>query len=111
MSIFYNAFHGNDSFVADNGETVSVPKALHLVIKYVLLFCDIYGIDMEKELINKINYNNSRPIGYRQIGEEDCLDTDPVEIGKEVRRRGWYGSLDHMVEEIMEYRSGENYLN
>ena len=101
MSMFYHVLHGNDSFVADNGQTVSVSLALHSVIKLVLEFCDIYEIDIEKELINKINYNNSRPKDYRKIGQSDLLETDEHKVYNELLSNG-YGMYKETEEVISE---------
>ena len=76
LSIFDRASHGNNEFVGDDGITHSISKELHEVIKLVLEFCDIYGIDIEKVLIDKINYNKNRPKDYRKIGSEELLETD-----------------------------------
>ena len=84
--------HGNESFVADNGETVGVKEELHEVIRQILAYCDIFEINMEKELIDKINYNNSRPKDYRKMGQAELLETDPQKIEQGLLRHGlgWY---------------------
>ena len=101
LSMLYHVLHGNDSFVTDNGQTVSVSSALHSVIKLVLEFCDIYGIDMEKELINKINYNNSRPKDYRKIGQSDLLETDKHKVYSELLSNGYgmYKETEKVISE------------
>ena len=92
--------HGNESFIAANGEEVGVVKELHIVIKLILEFCEIYGIDMEKELIKKIEYNNSRPIGYRQIGD-GLLETDYNKVYNELLKmgHGYYKLIDDILKE------------
>ena len=75
-------------------------KELHIVIKLILEFCEIYGIDMEKELIKKIEYNNSRPIGYRQIGD-GLLETDYNKVYNELLKmgHGYYKLIDDILKE------------
>ena len=99
LSIFHHALHGNNSYISDNGETVSVPSDLHSVIKLVLEFCDVCGINMEKELISKINYNNSRPKDYRKIGHEVLLETDKEKVYSELLSKGFgmYKEADSII--------------
>lgn len=100
-SFYANMQHGNNEFVGNDGITHSTPKELHKVIKLVLEFCDIYGIDMEHELISKINYNNSRPKGYRKIGDDKLLVTDESTVMSELLEsgHGMYHEIDAVLEE------------
>ena len=101
LSMLYHLLHGNDSFEVANGKIVSVSSELHAVIKLVLEFCEIYGIDMEKELIDKINYNNSRPKDYRKIGSPELLETDQDKVYDELVKKGWgmYKETDEVIQE------------
>ena len=58
-------------------------------MKLILEFCDIYGIDMRKELIDKINYNNSRPKDYRKIGNSELLETDTNRVYRQMLQSGY----------------------
>lgn len=101
MSALHHVLHGNEEYTDESGTKRSVSQELHSVIKLVLEFCDIYGIDMEKELIDKINYNNSRPKDYRKIGNEELLETDPNKVFRQLLSKGYgmYKETDAVVEE------------
>lgn len=62
---------------------------LHHVIKLILEFCDIYGIDMEKELIDKINYNSTRLRDYRKMGNSILLEEDSTKVFNEMLIQGY----------------------
>lgn len=51
ISALHHLLHGNEPYVDESGRPRSVSLELHAVIKLILEFCDIYGIDMEKELV------------------------------------------------------------
>lgn len=99
LSSFYHALYGNDIHIDEKGNTCSVATELHCVIKLVLEFCDIYGIDMEKELTDKINFNQSRPKDYRKMGQEELLETDRNQVFREMLRSGYdmYKETDAIV--------------
>lgn len=99
LSILHHALHGNDTYVDENGKKRSVSLELHAVIKLILEFCEIYGIDMEKELIAKIAYNNSRPKDYRKMGNEKLLETDSNKVYREMLQKGYgmYKETDNVV--------------
>ncbi len=101
MSALHNLLHGNETYIDESGKERSVSRELHAVIKLVLEFCEIYGINMEKELIDKINYNNSRPKDYRKMGQAELLETDPDEVYKSLLARGYgmYKETDNVVSE------------
>lgn len=101
ISAFHHLLHGNEPYVDESGRPRSVSMELHAVIKLVLEFCDIYGIDMEKELIDKINYNNSRPKDYRKMGQAELLETDPNKVFRQLLSKGWgmYKETDTVVAE------------
>lgn len=89
ISAVSHMLYKNEIYEDERGQKRGVPLELHSVMKSVLEFCDIYGIDMEKELINKINYNNSRPKDYRKIGKPELLETDPSKVFRETLKYGW----------------------
>ncbi len=101
LSFYDNFMHGNEEFIGDDGETHSTPKELHKVIKLILEFCDIYRIDMEKELIAKINYNNLRPRNYRKIGSPELEETaeDKVYDMAVAAGYGLYKEVDKIISE------------
>ena len=101
MSAFHHLLHGNELYVDESGRPRSVSMELHAVIKLVLEFCDIYGIDMERELIDKINYNNTRPKDYRKMGQAELLETDPNKVFRTLLSKGWgmYKETDSVVAE------------
>lgn len=101
LSSYDNLRYGNQEFVAADGKTHSTPRELHHVIKLILEFCDVCEIDMEKELIDKINYNNSRPRGYRKIGSYELLETDPDKVMNEALNFG-YGMYKQASEIVRE---------
>ena len=74
LSLFDYINHGNNEFVGDDNKPHSVKNELHEVIKLVLEFCDIYNIDIEKELRRKIEYNKNRPKDYRKMGTPTLLE-------------------------------------
>ena len=69
MANFYYKTRGLDEFVGADGKPHGVSTELHEVINSVLFYCDLFHINMEKELIDKINYNNTRPYDYRKMGQ------------------------------------------
>lgn len=99
LSALSYALHKNDIYTDESGEKRGVPLELHHVIKLILEFCDIYGIDMEKELIDKINYNNSRPKDYRKIGKEQLFETDERKVFTEMLKNGYgmYKETDAVI--------------
>lgn len=101
MSAFHHLLHGNEPYIDESGIERSVSLELHAVIKLILEFCDIYEIDMEKELVDKINYNNSRPKDYRKMGQEELLETDPNKVFRQLLSKGWgmYKETDAVVAE------------
>lgn len=101
MSGLHYMLHDNDTYTDDSGRRVSVSLELHAVIKLILEFCDIYGIDMEKELIDKINYNNSRPKDYRKMGKSTLLETDYDKVYNELLSKG-YGAYKYTDEVVRE---------
>ncbi len=96
----------NETYVGENGREQSVSLELYAVIKLILEFCDIYEINMEKELIDKINYNNSRPKDYRKMGQEELLETDRNRVFRELLANG-YGAYKY-VDEVVEERQKVN---
>lgn len=98
-SALYHSLSGNEPYIGEYGKQSSVSLELHSVIKLILEFCDIYGINMEKELIDKINYNNSRPKDYRKMGQSELLETDPNKVFRELLSSGWgmYKEADSVV--------------
>lgn len=101
MSALSYALHKNNIYVDESGKKRGVSIELHRIIKLVLEFCDIYGIDMQKNLIDKINYNNSRPKDYRKIGKEELLETDERKVFTEMLRKGYgmYKETDDVIAE------------
>ena len=55
-----------------------ISKKLHEIIRLVLEFCYAYGIDIDSEVCKKIDYNGSRPFGYRRIGTPVPYDPGTV---------------------------------
>lgn len=99
LSSLYHTHSGNGSYVDEHGKVCSAVHELHCVIKLILEFSDIYGIDMGKELIAKIDFNNSRPKDYRKIGQKELLDTDPNEIYNSLLTQGYgfYKETENVV--------------
>ena len=88
--------------IEKNSETVSYQ--LHRIIKVVLEFCYIYGIDIDKELRRKIDYNNSRPYKYRTIGSSDLPEPNRDKIHRELLK---YPVSGELADSISESRSKE----
>lgn len=80
ISLFRHSLHGNEVYENEDGSKSSVPLILHEVIRRILEVCDVWGIDFEKELNDKIEYNNSRPKDYRKMGDGEPLDTNPHSV-------------------------------
>ena len=73
----------------DNEESkeLSISEPLHLIIKLILTFADIWGIDMEQEVKAKMKYNATRPLKYRTVGTHKLLKTGIPEICYEFMER------------------------
>lgn len=84
-------YHENNIYTDENGEKRGLPLELHYIIKEIMTFCDINGIDIQKEIINKNKYNSTRPKGYRKVGEED-FDINKRKIFEEAAQTGGYVS-------------------
>ncbi len=99
LSSLYHTLGGNGSYIDEQGKVCNAIHELHCVIKLILEFSDIYGIDMEKELIAKIDFNNSRPKDYRKMGQKELLDTDPNEIYNSLLAQGYgfYKETENIV--------------
>lgn len=99
LSAFHRLLHGNETYIDESGKERSVSIELHEVIKRILEFCEVCGINIEKELIDKINYNNSRPKDYRKMGNEQLLETDPNKVYREMLQQGYgmYKETDNVV--------------
>ena len=89
ISLFRHSLHGNEVFEYQNGNKSSVPLILNEVIRRILEVCEVWGIDFEKELNDKIEYNNSRPKDYRKMGDEQPLDTNPHSVFCALLGNGW----------------------
>lgn len=89
ISLFRHSLHGNGVYENEDGSKSSVPLILHEVIKRILEVCEVWGIDFEKELNDKIEYNNSRPKDYRKMGSGQPLDTNPHSVFCDLLRNGW----------------------
>ena len=76
LSLMDYTIHGNSEFIGDDNKPHSVVNELHEVLKLVLEFCDIYHIDIPKELRRKIDYNKNRPKDYRKMGTNTPLEID-----------------------------------
>lgn len=100
LSALYNSLYGNNTHIDKNGQSQSVAIELHSVIKLIIEFCEIYGIDMEKNLINKINYNSTRPKDYRKVGTPQLPETDSRKVFSELLSKGFgmYKNTDSIVE-------------
>ena len=61
-----------------NGLEDDISKKLHEIIRLVLEFCYAYGINIDSEVCKKIDYNGSRPFGYRRIGTPVSYDPGTV---------------------------------
>ena len=79
---------------------------LHFVIKRILEVCDVLGIDFEKELKDKIVFNNSRPKDYRKIGSPELLETDENKVYSEMLHSGF--GMYKMTDEVIERRNQIN---
>lgn len=90
----------------NDGKLHGVSIELHHVIKIILEFCEIYGIDMEKELIDKINYNSTGPRDYRKMGKTSLLEEDSTKVFNEMLIQG-YG----MYQETNEIAKQRSYIN
>lgn len=99
LSVYSNVLHNNRVYIDENGSKHGVPIELHNVIKLILEFCDIYGINMEKELIDKINYNSTRPRDYRKMGNSDLLEVSYDKVYNEMLQQGYgmYKETDDVV--------------
>ena len=55
---------------------------------------------MEQNLINKINYNNTRPKDYRKVGTTQLLETDSRKIFRELLSKGFgmYKNTNSVIE-------------
>lgn len=101
LSALYNILYSNATHIDENGQPQSVAIELHAVIKLIIEFCEIYEIDLEQNLINKINYNNTRPKDYRKVGTPKFLETDSKKVFNELLYQGFgmYKNTDSIVEE------------
>lgn len=106
LSSYSEALHGNEIYKDNDGKLHGVSIELHHVIKLILEFCDIYGIDMEKELIDKINYNSTRPRDYRKMGNPTLLEEDFTKVFNEMLIQG-YGMYKE-TDDIAKQRSSIN---
>lgn len=99
LSILSHALYGNNIYEDESGNKHGVPIELHKIIKHILAFCDIYGIDMEHELIAKLNYNSTRPRDYRKMGSSELLETNPNKVLTEMLGKGFgmYNSVDDII--------------
>lgn len=57
----------NETYYADNGKMEGVPSELADIVIRVMDLCEHYGIDLEKAIIEKHEYNKTRP--YKHGGK------------------------------------------
>lgn len=105
-SLYYHIIHQNAVFIDEDGNKKGVPLELHFVIKRILEVCDVLGIDFEKELKDKIVFNNSRPKDYRKIGSPELLETDENKVYREMLHSGF--GMYKMTDEVIERRNQIN---
>ena len=83
-----------------------VPLELHFVLKRILEVCEVFGINFEKELIDKIRFNGSRPAKYRIVGDSELLETDYEKVHQELLKAGF--GMYKQIDEIIKARSLKN---
>lgn len=105
-SLYYHVIKQNEIFIDEYGNKKGVSLELHFIIKRILEVCDVFGINFEKELKDKITFNNSRPKDYRKIGNPELLETDESKVYSEMLHSGF--GMYKMTDDIIEKRSQKN---
>lgn len=105
-SLYYYAINQNNIFTDCDGNVKGVPLELHFVLKRILEVCEVFGINFEKELIDKIRFNGSRPAKYRVVGDSELLETDYEKVYQELLKAGF--GMYKQIDEIIKARSLKN---